>query len=127
MIKNILIVASIVAALAITGVAASIFGQAATDFSGTWIVRWLSNDTRNPMSLTQTDGHLTGTYVNDKNDTCSVSGEYTQNNSRITLRIDCPKWDIKMEGLPSLDGKTIEGKYMAYGTSTGGFVMIKTK
>jgi hypothetical protein len=125
MLKNVVIVASIVAVFSMAGVTLSISEQTVIDFSGTWIVRWLDNDSRNPMSLTQTDGRLTGTYVNDKKDTCSVVGEYAQNNNRITLRIDCPKWDINMEGLPSLDAKTIEGSYIAYGTSKGAFVMTK--
>jgi hypothetical protein len=125
MMKKILIVTLIIAALVIMGVVSSMYGQSVTDFSGRWSVRWLDNDTRNPMVLTQTDKHLTGTYVNDKNDTCLVSGEYPQNNKQITLRIDCPKWSITMEGFPSLDGKTIVGKYMAYVTSTGGFIMTK--
>ncbi len=102
----------------------SLSGQV-IDFSGKWIVRWLDNDTRNPISLTKTDGRLDGTYVNDKKDICSVSGHLVQNSNRITLHVDCPKWDISMEGVPSLDGNTIEGTYFAYGKSRGSFVITR--
>lgn len=92
------------------------------DFSGKWIVRWMDNDTRNPITLTQADGRLDGTYVNDSKDSCKVSGHLVKNN-RVTLHIDCPKWDISMEGTASSDGNIIEGTYSAYGTSKGGFEM----
>jgi len=41
------------------------------------------------------------------------------------LHVECPKWDIEMEGYPSLDGKLIVGKYLAYEKAVGGFIMTK--
>jgi hypothetical protein len=88
-------------------------------------VRWLSNDSRNPMILNQASGKFTGTYINDAKDHCSVSGEFAAASRQVTLRIACPKWDIEMEGYASLDGKLIVGKYLAYGNAVGGFTMTK--
>lgn len=110
--------------ISMAAAALSLAGQGA-DLSGNWVVRWLDNNTSNPVTLTQTDGSLKGTYVNDSRDVCSVSGKLVQNNSRVALIVDCPKWDIMMEGALSPDGKTVEGAYLAYGTARGSFVMTK--
>jgi hypothetical protein len=125
MMKNLLFVTLILAAsIAMAGSLAHP-GQAVTDFSGTWQVRWLSNDSRNPMTLNQASGKFTGTYINDAKDHCSVSGEFAAATRQVTLRIACPKWGIEMEGYASLDGKLIVGKYLAYGNADGGFTMTK--
>jgi hypothetical protein len=94
-----------------------------TDLSGNWTVRWLSNDTYNPMFLTQAKEILSGTYTNDKKDYCSVSGKFNPNSNTITLQIVCQEWKIRMEGFSSLDRKLIVGSYLAYGNSVGGFMM----
>ena len=96
-----------------------------SDFSGTWTVRWLSNDSRNPMKLAQKVTYFTGVYINDAKDNCSVSGALDTTNQLIKLQVKCPKWDIQMEGFPTLDGKTIVGEYLAYGKAAGGFIMTR--
>jgi hypothetical protein len=123
--KNLFFVALPIVASIILAGALSHSGQAVTDFSGKWQVRWLSNDSRNPMSLNQASGNLTGTYINDAKDHCSVSGEFAAATRQVMLRIVCLKWNIEMEGYASLDGKLIVGKYVAYGNAVGGFTMIK--
>ncbi len=100
-------------------------GQASIDFSGRWTVRWLSNDTRNPMQLTQNAMKFTGQYVNDSKDNCSVSGDLDPAGHLIKFQVTCPKWEIQMEGFSTLDGKTIVGEYLAYGRAVGGFIMSK--
>ena len=125
MMKKLLFVTAILVASITMAGSLSHSGQAVTDFSGKWQVRWLSNDSRNPMSLSQASGKLTGTYINDAKDHCSVSGEFAAVTRQVTLRIACPKWGIEMEGYPSLDGKLIVGKYLAYGNAVGGFTMTK--
>lgn len=120
--KNIVIISLGIALLALTAVA-STGGQ--NSLSGDWIVKWLDNNTLNPMTISQADGRLMGTYINDSKEICSVTGHPVKNSSRVTLNIDCPKWDISMEGTVSGDGNTIEGTYRAYGTSQGGFLMTR--
>jgi hypothetical protein len=125
MIKNLLFVTAILVASIMMAGALPHSEQAVTDFSGKWQVRWLSNDSRNPMTLSQASGKLTGTYINDVKDHCSVSGEFAAATRQVTLKITCPKWGIEMEGYASLDGKLIVGKYLAYGNAAGGFTMTK--
>ncbi|MFZ1982649.1 MAG: hypothetical protein WAU61_15205 [Smithella sp.] len=123
--KKIIMTVLIINAFGILGLAASIFAGDVTDYSGMWAVTWLDNNTRNPMSLNQNKDQLTGIYTNDNKESCSVTGEYIKSNRQILLSIKCPAWGIQMDGIPSLDGKTIEGKYVAYGTSAGKFIMAK--
>ncbi len=123
--KNLFFVALLIVASVMLAGALAHPGQAVTDFSGKWQVRWLSNDSRNPMTLSQTSGKLTGTYINDAKDHCSVSGEFAAATRQVTLKITCPKWGIEMEGYASRDGKLIVGKYLAYGNAVGGFTMTK--
>lgn len=95
------------------------------DVSGAWTVRWVSNDTRNPMSLSQASGKISGSYTNDSKEFCGVSGELAALSARLKLRISCPKWDIQMDGYLSRDGKIVVGTYLAYGDSRGGFLMSR--
>ena len=125
MMKNLLFVTAILVASIMLAGALSHSGQTITDFSGKWQVRWLSNDSRNPLTLSQASGKFTGFYINDAKDHCSVSGEFAAATRQVTLRIACPKWGIEMEGYASLDGKLIVGKYLAYGNAVGGFTMTK--
>jgi len=80
MIKNILVVVFTVVVLTVTAVTLSLSGQV-IDFSGKWIIRWRDNNTNNSVSLTQTDGRLDGTYVNDNKDIYSVSGHLAPKNN----------------------------------------------
>jgi hypothetical protein len=123
--KKIMMTVLIINAFGILGLAASISARDITDYSGMWAVTWLDNNTRNPLSLNQNEDQLTGIYTNDNKESCSVTGEYIKSNRQILLSIVCHGWGIQMDGIPSSDGKTIEGKYVAYGTSAGKFIMTK--
>jgi len=125
MMKNLLFVTAIFVASIMMWGSLSHSGQTITDFPGKWQVRWLSNDSRNPLTLSQASGKFTGTYINDAKDHCSVSGEFAAATRQVMLRIACPKWGIEMEGYASLDGKLIVGKYLAYGNAVGGLTMTK--
>jgi len=123
--KKIMMTVLIINAFVILGLAASVSARDITDYSGMWAVTWLDNNTRNLMSLNQNKDLFTGIYTNDKKESCSVRGEYIKSNREILLTVVCPAWGIQMDGIPSSDGKTIEGKYVAYGTSAGKFIMTK--
>jgi hypothetical protein len=97
------------------------------DYAGDWTVRWLSNDSLNALSLTQSGDTFAGKYTSDDGEECAVSGSYVANVHAIKLRIVCKKWDIKMDGYGSADGKLIAGKYLAYGDSVGGYTVSKKK
>jgi hypothetical protein len=81
-----------------------------TDFGGSWTVRWLSSDSRNPIVLQQDGTSFKGSYTNDTRDRCAVSGTFATELHRIALRISCPQGDIQVTGVPSLDGKFIAGR-----------------
>jgi hypothetical protein len=43
----------------------------------------------------------------------------------LAFQIVCPKWDMKMQGAASNDGRTIDGNYPAYADGVGKFTMTK--
>jgi hypothetical protein len=104
----------VVAGLLVLVLAGGAFAQSEADLSGSWTVEWLSNNSKNPMSLTLTGKRFSGSYTNDAKDSCSVSGNFDTTSNRLALQIVCPDWDIRMEGSASADGKVIEGTYRAY-------------
>jgi len=97
----------------------------AADLAGRWIVTWLDNGTKNPMSLTLKDGRFSGTYVNDTKDDCSVSGNLRESDRRVAFQVVCPKWDMRMQGVVSADYRTIDGTYQAYIDSGAKFTMTR--
>jgi hypothetical protein len=100
-------------------------GQAsAADLARRWIVRW-GNDPKNEntLSLTLHDARLSGTYINDSKENCAVTGNIKKQTSKFALTIVCPRWDIRMEGSQSDNGKTAGGSYQAYIDSHGDFTM----
>ena len=54
-----------------------------------------------------------------------MTANYAASNRHLALQIVCPKWDIRMQGTASKDGKTIRGSYQAYVDGVGKFVMTK--
>jgi hypothetical protein len=96
----------------------------ADDLAGRWVVTW-SNTSKNAMSLANKNGRFSGAYENDDKDSCSVTGNFLASNQHVALQIVCPKWDIRMQGTGSKDGKTIRGSYQAYVDGVGKFVMTK--
>jgi len=125
---TLMVLTSMTPAIAVSSSSTSIPAKAETsapDLSGSWTVRWISNDSRNPMTLTQNAMKFTGQYRNDAMQYCAVSGDMDPESQLIKLQIQCPKWDINMEGFPTLDGSTVVGNYLAYGKAVGGFIMTK--
>ncbi len=96
----------------------------ADDLAGRWAVTW-SNTSRNAMTLANNSGRFSGTYDNDDKESCTVTGNFLASNRHLALQIVCPKWDIRMQGTVSKDGKTIRGGYQAYVDGVGKFVMTK--
>jgi hypothetical protein len=103
----------------------SALAQSAQDsIAGDWIAVWSKNNT-NPLHLENKGGRLSGTYKNDKPDTCAVTGNFAALNRHLALTIVCPDWDIRMEGQLSSDGKTVKGAYQAYVDTHGEFTMAR--
>jgi hypothetical protein len=87
-------------------------------------VLW-ENNSKNAMSLTNKNGRFSGTYENDQKDSCSVTGNFQSSSRSLALQIVCPNWDIRMQGIATPNGKTINGSYQAYIDATGTFTMAK--
>ncbi len=104
----------------------SAFSLNGNELSGSWMVTWADDQkNHNEMSLTYADGSLSGTYINDSQDSCPVSGALAEANGHLILHIKCPKWGIEMDGTASAGGKTAKGTYWAYGDTSGPFTMTK--
>jgi hypothetical protein len=76
------------------------------------------------MSLSYGNGSFSGTYINDSKDSCAVSGNFDDKTSGLMLMVECPKWEIRMEGTAA-SGTMVRGSYRAYGQVHGGFTMTK--
>jgi len=98
--------------------------SASLNVSGNWKIDW-SNNTTNAIKLTQSGMSLTGFYINDSKDKCPVSGRMMTDLTMAVFKVTCPKWNFEAEGLVTHDGKTIVGRYQAYGDSYGSFYMSR--
>jgi hypothetical protein len=96
----------------------------ADDLAGRWTVTW-SNASTNTLTLSNKSDRFSGTYENDDKDSCTLTGNFLASNQHVAFQIVCPKWDIRMQGITSKDGKTIRGSYQAYVDGVGRFVMTK--
>ncbi len=95
------------------------------DYSGEWTLKWVNSDSRHPVSLAQKGNELSGIYTNSEDLSCSITGSHTRE-LKITLVIDCPEWDIGMEGISTQKGTVFSGNYQAPGNN-GKFMMFKNK
>jgi len=95
-------------AVALVALCAPAFAQ-----SNSWTIEWLKSDrssynpiSTNPVTLSIVNGNVTGSYVNDEKETCSVTG-------RISFfTVQCPMWRIELsQTTVSTDGRTISGTY----------------
>jgi hypothetical protein len=115
----------VLAGLVLSACAGCAFAQGlAEDLAGRWTVTW-SNNSKNALSLTNRNGRFSGAYENDNKDSCSLTGNFLASNQHLALQIVCPKWDIRMQGVASQDGRTISGSYQAYVDGVGKFTMTK--
>jgi hypothetical protein len=92
-----------------------------SDLAGSWEITWLAGGKPNTVTLTDNKGDVSGTYVSDDGAACSASG--TDLNGKVSLHVECAKWDIWMNGR-LVDG-AVNGDYTAYGNSTGKFRMVR--
>lgn len=98
----------------------------AQSLTGQWIVRWGSDaKNENTLALNLNKERITGTYMNDANASCTVTGNANQPSRKFALTIVCPDWDIRMQGSLASDEKTASGNYQAYVDATGKFAMRK--
>jgi hypothetical protein len=105
--------------------AGSALAQGSADnLAGRWTVTWPDNS-KNTMSLTNKNERFSGTYENDDKDSCSITGNFQTSNRKLAFQIVCPKWDIRMQGIASQNGKMISGTYQAYIDAAGKFTMVK--
>jgi hypothetical protein len=95
------------------------------DYSGEWTLKWLDSDSRHPVSLAQKQNDLTGIYTNAEDVACSISGTHART-LKASLKIDCPDWDIRLDGVISQKGTVISGRYQGEGNN-GNFVLLKNK
>jgi hypothetical protein len=104
--------------------------QSIADLNGHWTVVWLRNTAyaRNALALTSSGDSLSGTYIDDAGDSCSVSGVFaaagSAAGSTVTLHVACPNWSIRMQGVVALNGKMVKGDYQT-GQVVGEFQMEK--
>jgi len=98
----------------------------ARDLAGSWEVQWDDNaKNRNPLTLTIAAERLSGSYINDDKDNCTVTGNVDTKSRDLALSIICPQWDIRMQGRGSAAWNSVSGAYQAYINSTGSFTMKK--
>lgn len=95
------------------------------DYSGEWTLKWVDSDSRHPVSLAQKETVLSGIYTNAEDVACSVSGNHARN-LEVELAIDCPQWDISLNGISTQKGTVITGRYEGEGKA-GTFILLKNK
>ncbi|HEX5057437.1 MAG TPA: hypothetical protein VFX02_13200 [Gammaproteobacteria bacterium] len=95
------------------------------NYSGSWTFTW-DNDSANTNAavLNQDGDAITGNYVNDSKENCPITGQLDSSGAKMALTITCPKWEIKSDG-SIVNPTLVEGKYLAYGDSSGDFKMAK--
>jgi hypothetical protein len=95
------------------------------DYSGEWTLKWVNTDSHHPVSLAQKENDLSGIYTNAEDIACSIAGTHTRE-LKVSLKIDCPAWDISMNGISTQKGTVISGDYEGEGKS-GKFMLFKNK
>lgn len=94
--------------------------------AGDWSVTWdKDSKNSNKLALRVVGSRLTGTYANDKAQSCPVSGDYLPRGRSITLFVRCPDWNIYMRGKVAENATGIGGTYEAYGDSQGTFEIAR--
>ncbi len=97
----------------------------ATDFTGSWLFTW-QNDAKNSNRATMKHeaGTITGIYINDSKEKCPLVGRLVSSGTGVVFTIMCPGWDIRADGSIK-DAQSVDGRYVAYGSSTGEFSMVR--
>ncbi len=109
-----------------------------TNLAGKWRITWLDNGKSvskpNTINLTESStggklANLSGSYIADNGEKCSVSGLKSNDSSRqLDIKISCAAWSISITGTVAVDGQQIKGGYIVHyptGPSLGDYVMDK--
>lgn len=96
------------------------------DYSGEWTLKWVDSDSRHPVSLAQKENSLSGIYTNTEDEACSITGSHNRD-LKIALLIDCPEWDINLNGISTQKGTAISGRYKGSNGSAGKFLLLKNR
>jgi hypothetical protein len=110
----------------------------ATNLTGKWRITWLDNGKvvgkPNTINLTEktvgvTLATLSGTFLADDGEKCTVSGTKSNDTSRqLDMKINCATWRISITGTIAVDGQQINGGFIRHlpsGASLGDYVMDK--
>jgi hypothetical protein len=119
--------AIVVAAFVMLVVTAGSLKAAEAQLTGSWSITW-EQDAKNvnPITLTESDRKIAGTYINDATETCKVAGQVDRAKGTVVFTITGPRWDIKCNGV-IVNSNSIQGRYLAYGNATGTFEMARKK
>jgi hypothetical protein len=123
MLKRALAVVAITLAVGCSEVLTTYVPDVYFDYSGEWTLKWVNSDSHHPVSLAQKGHDLSGIYTNAEDIACSISGKHTLD-LKVTLALDCPEWDISMDGISTQKGTVISGHYEAPSNS-GKFILFK--
>jgi hypothetical protein len=96
------------------------------DYSGEWTLKWVDSDSRHPVSLAQKENSLSGIYTNTEDEACSITGSHNRD-LEIALLVDCPEWDINLNGISTQKGTAISGRYKDSNGNTGKFLLLKNR
>jgi hypothetical protein len=108
-----------------------------TNLAGKWKITWLDNGKPvakpNTMNLTESTtgklSSLSGTFIADDGEKCTVSGQKSNDTDRqLDMKISCATWRISITGTVAVDGQQINGGYIVHrptGTGLGDYVMDK--
>jgi hypothetical protein len=109
----------------------------ATSLAGKWKITWLDNGKPSgvpgTITLTETDyttlGSLSGKYIADNGEQCTVSGQKSNDSARqLDMKIQCATWRIAITGTIAVDGQQIKGGVIFFrpsGPDLGDYVMDK--
>ena len=110
----------------------------AANLAGKWRITWLENGKvvgkPNTINMTEktvgaTLATLSGTYIADSGEQCTVSGTKSNDSSRqLDMKVTCATWSISITGTIAMDGQQINGGYIRHlssGANLGDYVMDK--
>lgn len=109
----------------------------ATNLAGKWRIKWLDNGKvvgkPNTINLTESiTGKMTtlsGTFLADDGEKCTVSGHKSNDTDRqLDMKVTCATWSISITGTVDVDGQQINGGFILHrpsGPSLGDYVMDK--
>ena len=95
--------------------------------TGTWSIMWAGDPANtNPIKLSQSGDTIEGTYLNDARETCQVTGrvDHKRGSASFTITGTNTSFVVRCDGIIA-SASLVEGRYQAYGNSTGNFRMSR--